>query len=72
MQHVCVDSRFKFWDGKTQYTVEYTTGLHMWFVFRDEMTEDCLWSKKCRVAATKTPNRLHAAEVLEEYLKTLS
>lgn len=71
MQHVCVDSRFMFWDGKTQYTVEYSTSQHEWSVFKNDETRNRLWSKKCKAAATKTPNRHHAAEVLEEYLKTL-
>lgn len=69
MEHVCVDARFGFWDGKTKYTVEYSYGIATWFVFKDNETGGCLWFKKINPAKSKTPNRDRAAEILEEYLE---
>lgn len=71
MEFVCVDSRFKIWDGKTVYTIEYDISLHHWYVFKDEMTSDALWNRKAKISETKYPDRGHALSVLEEYLETI-
>lgn len=41
-EFVCSKVRFKFWNGKKIYTVEYAPGLRMWFVFDEETESDCL------------------------------
>lgn len=42
MEHVCTNVLFRFWNGKTQYTVAYVPSLSMWYVFNGEETENCL------------------------------
>lgn len=41
-QFVCTKVRFAFFNGRKIYTVEYTPGLHMWFVFDEDMETNCL------------------------------
>lgn len=69
-EFVNVDCRFLFNNGKDFFTVEYATGLRMWFVFKGETSEDCLH----KVKLTKTPKMnsitISAAQsILDEYLE---
>lgn len=72
MEYVCVNARFLFFDGRNRYTVHYAYGLNTWYVFKDEMTENALWWKKINPSKNKSPNRIEAENILEEYLQTLT
>lgn len=72
MEYVCVNARFKFFNGQKNYTVQYSYGIQMWFVFDDEKTTDALWWKKINPAKSKTPNRDRAQDIFEEYLETVA
>jgi hypothetical protein len=71
MDFVCVNARFKFWDGKLTYTVEYAYGINSWFVFEGQKESDCMFSKKINPAKSKSPNRSEAEDILIEYLDSL-
>ncbi len=68
MEYVCTQSRFRFWDGKTVYTVEYAYGIHVYYVFNNDETTNAIFSKKQDPRKSKTPTRDLAQEVLYEYL----
>ena len=72
MDYVCVDARFLFFNGQSHYTVEYSYGCEMWFVFEDEKRTDALYKKKINPAKHKSPNRSSAENILEEYLESLA
>jgi hypothetical protein len=72
MNHVCVNVRFKFWNGFKVYTVEYFYSSAEWFVFEDEKKIDFLYCKKINPSKSKSPNRDNSLEVLNEYLETVS
>jgi hypothetical protein len=72
MNYQCVSARFLFFNGKTNYTVEYHYGIRQWFVFADYKTTDALWSKTIEPAKCKTPTRDSAAEILNEYLESVA
>jgi len=71
MRYQCVEIRFNFWDGNTEYTVQYSYGISMWFIFNNKETSDAIYSK----ADTKTKffkiNRYKAEEVLLFYLNSM-
>ena len=71
MEYVCVKSRFHFFDGRRNYTVQYNYAISMWYVFKDETDSDALWSKKIVPSKNKTPNRIEAEFILDQYLDTL-
>lgn len=71
MYYECVDARFLFFNGKDSYTVEYAYGLCTWYVFKDEMRTDALWSKKIKPPNHKSPNRISAEDILQDYFDTL-
>lgn len=68
MEYVCTQARFRFWDGKIVYTVEYAYGIHTWYIFKDDETRDAVFSKKQDPKKSKTPTRGLAEEILMEYL----
>lgn len=69
MYHEHVSTRFKFWNGKTAYTLHWQNGLYKWFVFENEKTTDALavydHPKKAKVNADT------ARGMLDKYLETL-
>ena len=71
MDYQCVGARFLF-NGERRYTVEFAYGLSTWYVFKDEMRSDALWHKKINPSKNKSPNRINAQDILEEYLETLT
>ncbi len=71
MEFVCTKANFLFWDGKTSYTVMFCYGIVTWYVFRDEEQTNALYFKKIVAGKSKSPNRMLALEVLQEYLETI-
>lgn len=69
MEYVIVDVRFSFFNGKNNYTVEYSYGLKKWFVFKDNTQTNALYIKDN--IKMNNANLLSAEGVLNEYLKTL-
>ncbi len=68
MEYQCVSARFLFFNGKNQYTVEYSYGISTWFVFKDEENTDALYGLKVNPSKQKSPNRAEADNILELYL----
>lgn len=68
MQHQCVSARFEFWDGKKQYTVEYTYGLKMWFIFNNDERTNCI--HKTKVGVLKSVNAPSAEIILYQFLES--
>ena len=71
MEYVCVDARFYFWDGKNGFTVMFSYGLMTWYVFKEHETTGAVYQKKVDPKNTKSPNRMFAEYVLNDYLETL-
>jgi len=67
-----VSARFYFWDGKTGYTVEFSYGIPMWFIFEGKKDSDAVWAKKIIAKKIKSPDRMEAWGILNEYFKTIS
>lgn len=42
MEHVCTSVIYRFWNGKSQYTVTYVPALCRWYVFAGESNENAL------------------------------
>jgi hypothetical protein len=38
----CTEVRFKFWNGKKIYTVQYSPGIRWWIIFDEETRENSL------------------------------
>lgn len=68
MEYICVQARFLFFNGQKRYTVEFVYALMAWFVFNNEETGNCVFSKKIDPKKSKTPTRDLAQDVLHEYL----
>ncbi len=67
-----INIRIKFTDGPQEFTVEYMPSLKMWFVFKDDMTTDCLYKKdQKKIPKCKDINLESATDVLHEYLETI-
>ncbi len=55
-----------------RFTVEYSPSLKMWFVFKEDMTEDCLFKLKLDKPPKKNSITIEAAEnVLQDYLNSI-
>lgn len=63
----CVSARFQFWNGKQQYTVEYTYGISTWFVFNNDETTNCLYKKEDKKIPTNKVNIYSAAKILCDF-----
>lgn len=72
MNYQCVSARFLFFDGQKKYTVEFAYALSTWYIFNEEDTTDSLWWKKVVPSNHKSPNRINAEEILDDYLETLA
>lgn len=70
-EYVCVEARFLFFNGKKEYTVEFSYGLNSWFVFNDHETSGCIYQKNIITKVRKTPARDSAADILEEYFESI-
>lgn len=46
MEYQCISARFNFWNGKTEYTVEYNYGLQEWFIFNNNDCSNCIYRTK--------------------------
>lgn len=64
----CVSARFKFWNGKHEYTVEYNYGISMWFVFNNEETTDCVYKKEDKKIPFNKINMYSAANILVDFI----
>lgn len=42
MEYVVTDIRFKCFNGKDNYTIEFSIGLQKWFIFKDEERTEAL------------------------------
>lgn len=71
MEHICVNARFYFWDGKKGYTVEFAYALMTWYVFENKKEDETLFSKKIDPNKSNTPTRTEAEYILDEYLKKI-
>lgn len=69
MSYQCVSARFHFFNGKERFTVEYSYGTSTWFVFENEKATNALWNKKINPTKEKSPNRINAESILDEYLQ---
>lgn len=72
MEYVCVEARFRFFNGQKWLTVEYSYSLASWFVFEGDSTTGALWNKKIKTAKSKSPNRAEAELILGEFLEIMS
>lgn len=70
-EFMCTTVRFKFWNSKTVYTVEYTPGLRMWFVFADETNENCLFKITLREKERVKCDFEKAQDVLNRYFESI-
>lgn len=70
MEYVCTLARFEFFDGKNVLTVHYQYAICTWYVFNDREETNCLWHKKINPGNHKSPSRITAEQILEEYLET--
>lgn len=71
MYYSGVTSRFMFWNGKDQYTVEFGHGSAMWYIFRNEENRDCVFKKEDKKTRDKNINIITAREVFYEYLESI-
>lgn len=69
MNYSGVTSRFMFWNGKEQYTVEFSHGLSMWFVFNNEEQSNCVYKKDKEKRSDKSINIISAREILDKFLE---
>lgn len=72
MNYLCSSARFKFWNGKNEYTVEYAYGIAMWFVFNTNETNNCLYKKSDNKCNLEDINYWKAYNVLNEFLETIT
>ncbi len=72
MEYVCTKSRFIFFNGQKNMTLEFVYGLMTWYVFDGLETSNSLWSKKIDPRKSKTPTRDEAEFILNEYLETIT
>lgn len=70
-QFVCTQVRFKFWNGKKIYTVQYSPGIRMWFVFDEETSENCLWKYELNKREAAICNHAEASEKLDLYFESI-
>ena len=70
-EFVCTEVRFKFWNGKKIYTVEYAPGIRIWFVFDEETQSDCLASYKLGKNEKAICDYFKAAEYLGQYFDSI-
>lgn len=68
MEHVCTDMIFLFWDGKTQYSVNYYPSLRAWFVFEGEKDTEALAKYDLPKNAASSANEGTAKNCLDEFL----
>lgn len=69
MRYICVHQRFLFFDGKTNYTVEYSNGLRRWYIFNDEeRTNACYEGEVIKKRNLKVDLNL-AFTVLQKFLE---
>jgi hypothetical protein len=71
-QFICTQVRFKFWNGNKAYTVEYTPGLRMWFVFDEETRTDCLWKYELPKKAKPICTHSAARQWLDRYFESIN
>lgn len=57
-EFVCTEVRFAFWNGQKNFTVHYSPGIRMWFIFDERMTDNCL--AKYELGKRETPVVSHA------------
>lgn len=69
MGYVVVSARFKFFDGKRVYTVEYTYAIEKWFVFLEEEHTGAVYVKADKKIKTNNVNNYKAELILNEYLE---
>ncbi len=69
-EFVCTEVRFKFWNGKIGYTVEYTPGLRTWFIFAEETKTNCLAEYKLGKNENAVCNHGKASQYLEKYFES--
>lgn len=67
MEYFKVDARFHFFNGKTSYTVEYTTSLNKWYIFNDRSQSGSVYQKEQK-RHLKNISWDTAEDVLIEYL----
>lgn len=67
---VCVNARFKFFNGKDVLTVEYAYGVQKWYIFNNEESTNAIFNKSIVPKLSRTPNRYEAEAILDEYLNT--
>lgn len=67
MEYVCTTARFHFFNGQKSYTAEFAYGLSAWFVFLEDLSTDALYQKKINPSNHKSPNRIIAELILQEY-----
>lgn len=70
MYFVCNNARFRFFNGKDIYTVEYTYSLSKWFIFKNEEHSDCVYQKENKASTFKKIDCWSAENVLNEYLES--
>lgn len=73
MHYHGVTSRFMFWNGKDQYTVEFTHATDNWYVFNNEENRDCVYKKEKEKRRDNEITIVAAREILDEFFneKTL-
>lgn len=68
MRYASVSARFKFFNGKNGYTVEYTYGIRKWYIFNDDEDTNAIYSKVDKTIKNKNINNDSAEDILYEFL----
>jgi hypothetical protein len=68
MEYSLISTRFFFFNGKEQYTVQYNFGLCKWYVFKDDEHCNCVFKKTDNKIKNECVNDISAMDILIEFL----